>query len=65
MPAVEEGAEEYVLFLMVAGMVSSLVSLLIDKHSFYDHLKMNYLKNVQQEDQLANQELSKEEQKKE
>lgn len=30
--------------LMLAGMVSSIVSLLIDKHSFYDHLKMQYLK---------------------
>ncbi|MBX9837894.1 MAG: chloride channel protein [Chitinophagaceae bacterium] len=30
--------------LMLAGMISSIVSLIIDKHSFYDHLKIQYLK---------------------
>ena len=29
--------------LMLAGMVASLVSLLIDKHSFYEHLKIQYM----------------------
>lgn len=35
--------------LMLAGMISSIVSLLIDKHSFYDHLKIQYLKEIDKE----------------
>lgn len=36
-----------ILHLMLAGLVASYVSLIIDKHSFYDHLKHTYLKEVE------------------
>lgn len=36
-----------IMHLMVAAMVANIVSLLIDKHSFYDHLKKEYLKDVE------------------
>ena len=32
-----------IMHLMVAGMVANLVSLLIDRHSLYDHMKKQYL----------------------
>jgi len=32
-----------IFHLMLAGMVASLVSLLVDKHSFYDHLRTQYV----------------------
>ncbi|MHA4807155.1 chloride channel protein [Flavitalea flava] len=32
-----------IFHLMLAGMVASLVSMLIDKHSFYDHLRYQYV----------------------
>jgi H+/Cl- antiporter ClcA len=35
-----------IFHLMLAGMLSGLVSLLVDRHSFYDHLKVQYLKEV-------------------
>ena len=35
-----------IFHLMLAGMVASLVSLLIDKKSMYDHLKERYLREV-------------------
>ena len=31
-----------IFHLMLAGMVASLVAMLVDKHSFYDHLKVQY-----------------------
>jgi H+/Cl- antiporter ClcA len=33
-----------IFYLMLAGMLAGLVSTLVDQHSFYDHLKMQYLK---------------------
>jgi len=42
-----------IFHLMVAGMVSSLVSMVVDKHSFYDHLKFQYMKEVLDEDEAA------------
>ena len=36
--------------LMLAGVVASIVSMTIDKHSLYDHLKLQYLKDVHEED---------------
>jgi H+/Cl- antiporter ClcA len=38
-----------IFYLMLAGMVAGMVSLLIDKHSLYDHLKVRYLKNLESE----------------
>ncbi len=32
---------------MIAGVVANLVSMSIDKHSFYDHLKVRYLKEIE------------------
>lgn len=32
-----------IFYLMLAGMIAGLASLLIDKHSFYDHLKHDYM----------------------
>jgi H+/Cl- antiporter ClcA len=40
-----------IFYLMFAGMVASLVSILIDKHSFYDHLKHSYIHAVREEDE--------------
>ena len=35
-----------IFHLMLAGMTASLVAMLIDKHSFYDHLKYQYLREA-------------------
>jgi H+/Cl- antiporter ClcA len=35
-----------IFHLMLAGMVASLVAMLIDKHSFYDHLKYQYTREL-------------------
>lgn len=35
-----------IFYLMLAGMLASLIAVLIDKHSFYDHLKFQYLREV-------------------
>lgn len=39
-----------IFYLILAGMVSSLVSILIDKHSFYDHLKHQYINDLNKEE---------------
>ncbi|HLY68120.1 MAG TPA: chloride channel protein [Puia sp.] len=46
-----------IFHLMLAGMVASLVALTIDKHSLYDHLKYQYLHDINEEEKL--QDLSK------
>ena len=38
------------LHLMLAGMTASLVAMAIDRHSFYDHLKYQYLREIVGED---------------
>jgi H+/Cl- antiporter ClcA len=38
-----------IFYLMLAGMFSGMVSLLIDKHSLYDHLKVRYLRQIELE----------------
>jgi len=38
-----------IFYLMLTGMVAGMVSLLIDRHSLYDHLKVRYLKNIELE----------------
>lgn len=35
-----------IFHLMLAGMISSLVAMVIDRHSFYDHLKYQYLREI-------------------
>ena len=43
-----------IFHLMLAGMIASIVSIVIDKHSLYDHLKYQYIHEVQhEEDQVA------------
>jgi H+/Cl- antiporter ClcA len=39
-----------IFHLMLSGMIASLVSLVIDKHSFYDHLKYFYLHELNKEE---------------
>ena len=43
-----------IFHLILAGMVASLVSILIDKHSFYDHLKIQYIRDLNEEEKLEN-----------
>jgi H+/Cl- antiporter ClcA len=38
-----------IFHLMLAGMLASLVSMLIDRHSIYDHLKIKYIRDLRKE----------------
>ena len=38
-----------IFYLMLSGMVASMVSLLVDKHSLYDRLKVRYLREIDRE----------------
>src|SRR5664279_4425903 len=38
-----------IFYLMLAGMIAGMVSLLIDRHSLYDHLKVRYLRELEAE----------------
>ncbi|MDP4284424.1 MAG: chloride channel protein [Bacteroidota bacterium] len=38
-----------IFHLMIAALVASIVSLLVDKHSLYDHIGVNFLHNLQHE----------------
>ncbi len=42
-----------IFHLMLAGMISSLVAMIVDKHSFYDHLKYQYLREIVGEEASA------------
>ncbi len=39
-------------YLMLAGMMSGIVSMIVDKHSLYDHLKFQYLHDIRHEDEV-------------
>lgn len=39
-----------IFYLMLAAMVASLVSIIVDKHSFYDHLKHQYAYSLAEEE---------------
>lgn len=39
-----------ILHLMLAGMIASIVAMIIDRHSFYDRLKIQYLHEALKED---------------
>ncbi|HTD42487.1 MAG TPA: chloride channel protein [Mucilaginibacter sp.] len=39
-----------IFHLILAGMVASLVAILVDKHSFYDHLKLQYIRSLNEEE---------------
>jgi H+/Cl- antiporter ClcA len=43
-----------IFHLILAGMVASLVAILIDKHSFYDHLKIQYIRDLNEEEKIEN-----------
>jgi len=38
-----------IFYFMLAGMVASIVSVVVDKHSFYDHLKHQYIRELTRE----------------
>lgn len=38
-----------IFHLILAGMISSVVSIVVDKHSLYDHLKVQYIKDLEAE----------------
>ena len=38
-----------IFYLMIAGLLSSLVSLTVDKHSLYDHLKVQSIHDLTHE----------------
>jgi H+/Cl- antiporter ClcA len=40
-----------IFHLMLAGMISSLVSMLVDRHSFYDHMKLQYIKEIHHDEE--------------
>jgi H+/Cl- antiporter ClcA len=40
-----------IFYLMLAGMTAGMVSLLIDRHSLYDHLKVRYMRELEPEGQ--------------
>jgi H+/Cl- antiporter ClcA len=42
-----------IFHLMLAGMVASLVAMVVDRHSFYDRLKFQYLREIVGEDQSS------------
>ena len=39
-----------IFHLILSGMLSSVASILVDKHSFYDHLKEQYIKDLETEE---------------
>ena len=39
-----------IFYLMLAGMVAGLFSMIVDKRSFYDHLKHQYVRELHHED---------------
>ena len=39
-----------IFYLMIAAMIAGMVSYLVDRHSFYDHLKIQYLQEMHRED---------------
>jgi H+/Cl- antiporter ClcA len=45
-----------IFHLMLAAMVASMVAVLVDRHSFYDHLKTQYLHDVLHEEKMESKE---------
>ncbi|HXB42506.1 MAG TPA: chloride channel protein, partial [Puia sp.] len=39
-----------IFHLMLAGMISSIIAIVIDKHSLYDHLKFQYLHDINKQE---------------
>ena len=40
-----------IFHLILAGMVASMAAMLVDKHSFYDHLKVQYIQDLKSEEE--------------
>ena len=40
-----------IFYLMIAGTIAGIFARLIDRHSFYDHLKLQYMHELQHEDE--------------
>ena len=47
-----------IFHLILAGMIASLVSILVDKHSLYDHLKVQYIKELNDTNSTSEGELN-------
>ena len=47
--------------LMLAGMTASIVSLIVDKHSLYDHLKVQYMQDILHDEPMIIDETTEEE----
>ncbi len=45
-----------IFHLMLAGMIASIVSIVVDKHSLYDHLKVQYIHDINKEDKESEKE---------
>jgi hypothetical protein len=43
-----------IFHLILAGMVASLIAIVADKHSFYDRLKFQYIKELNTEEDPEN-----------
>ena len=41
-----------IFYLMIAGLSANLVSNMVDKHSFYDHLKLQYINEIDKEEPI-------------
>jgi H+/Cl- antiporter ClcA len=41
-----------IFFLILAGMIASLAAYIIDKHSFYDHLRAEYVRDIRNENRI-------------
>ena len=39
-----------IFYLMLAGLIANLSAIVIDKHSFYDHMKIRYLRQIETEE---------------
>ena len=39
-----------IFHLMLAGMIAGVAAIVIDKHSFYDHMRMHYIKTLEKEE---------------
>lgn len=44
-----------IFHLILAGMIASMVSILVDKHSLYDHLKVQYMRDLDEEEKIENE----------
>ncbi|MBC7760134.1 MAG: chloride channel protein [Phormidesmis sp. FL-bin-119] len=43
--------------LILAAMIASLISLLVDKHSLYDHLKVQYIRELEEKERIEKENL--------